>query len=180
MSKKRRNRRQWEHTPEEILRELVSMCQQKGRVVSQRAVKKDPFLDYEEVIGLLGQHGGWPEVEERLRKRLEELDAARWGEMQKAELCTGRAEVEEVDQSIEVERPMSDEELMGVKKRRGYTTGDLLVALRQIKDYLGRMPQVADFARLRNEGWEIPTYATFVRYLGKKSQWDELLQKNEI
>lgn len=177
MSKKQQ-KRQWEHTPAEILQQLVSLSQMKGRVISRRAVRKDPFLDYEEVIALLGKDGGWPAVEAKIREQLGLLEPKKEITEEPVEDAVSGPEEENVFvvESVSVPEPEPVSEVVPIeRKKKTYTKDELVGILRQMQEYLGRMPKVADFAKLKSEGWEIPTYATFVRHLGEKSGWEELL-----
>lgn len=186
---------------EEVLDSVVDAFLEKGEPLSTRAARKNPFLNYKEIMEVLGQRNGWAGVVEAAALVLyKQTHEEIWGNYipgaKKAELDAvwqPKTETETTDVLAEVNDASDDEAMidpqqtesaspqvsgkLGRKPR--YSRQELIDLVLKAEAQLGRLPGVADLSDLRAKGIELPSWPTLTSYLGSKKTWPSVLHPEQ-
>lgn len=165
----------WPHTTEELLELAVQRCNERGKMLNRRCLTHDNFLNFEEVVAVLGK-GDW-------NRAVLKIQFA-W-DQQKKQQAEAKAEAkkpavqEPVPSEVAVQETVAEVRPSTKKSRKGmrYTLDDLRAAMSSIQAHF-QITGMPTQNQINQAAREIgtPTYVTFAKAFGPKSEWATKLE----
>lgn len=195
-----KTKKEWPHTASELLDLAVAKCMEMDRMPSRRAWMRDQFLDFEELVEVLGK-GDWRRAEMKIalawdnRKGRAEKAAEQKAEKQevakqpvktvevveppKGEMVQQQEEKEQMENAVEQQAPVKATEDGGRRGKR-YSLEELKVNMVRIQEHFG-ITMIPSQVQINQAAREIgtPSYTAFVHGFGPKPGWAAVMAGEE-
>lgn len=172
--------KKWPHTADELLELAVAKCVEMGRMPSRRAWLRDQFLDYEEIVAVLGK-GDWKRAELKIALAWDHRKGkAEEVVVEKVELPKNEPPGEEPSQEEIVVQQEVKEQIEIKHRRKRYSLEELKAGMTRVQEHfqITDMPTQVQISQAARE-IGTPSYATFLHGLGPKRGWNEVLNPSD-